>query len=374
MNSLPSKKWENVPFETWKYEEQTKVKHQVLKYYIPQWLGVLGSFNSRLNYIDGFGGIGAYHTNEDLKEGQYLSKSYGSPVFSALAINKLKMAGRVKEANILIIDIDKDNLINIDKILKFEGIDTNKINYINGDFDKNINKLLDKVKKLAPTFFMVDPFGYSQIKINTLERIMSHKRSEILLNFMYNGIQRWVAYPLMDVHFDSLFGSSRWRDYINETTSTKEKHLVDLFWNSCKRFAKFVYPFRLGFPDRKMPYYYLFHLSNHRKGCILMKASFAKFNQGDLEYKGTNNRQLSFDFIENQNRKDWKKLLLARFGGNSTSYKDLLDRIIDEIPLTESVIKKILQNMEREQLIEINAGGRGRKNGIEETDIIIFKA
>lgn len=374
MNSVPSKKWENVPFETWEYGEQTKIKHQVLRYYIPQWLGVLSSFNKRLNYIDGFGGIGAYHTDKDLKGEKYLSRSYGSPVFSTLAINEFQMTGHIKEANILIIDTNKKNLTNIRIILKAEGIDPERVDYINGDFDKNINKLLDKVEKLAPTFFVVDPFGYSQIKINTLKRIMmGHRRSEILLNFMYNGIQRGISCPGLDKHFDSLFGCSQWRNYIDEATKEKEKHLVDLFRNNCKQFSKFVYPFRLSFPNRNMSYYYLFHLSNHRKACILMKDSFAKINQGDLEYKGVSSNQLSLNLFEDENNRNWKEHLLICFKNTSISYGNLLDKVIDEVPLTERSIKKMLQVMEEEKKIEIDSGQRRRKKGIEEEDIIFFK-
>ncbi len=370
-----SKIWSNVPFRTWEYKEQTEIKHSVLKYYFPQWLQILSSWNLNLNYIDGFGGIGAYHTQEDIKERKYVSKSYGSPIFSIEAIDKFKGGGGKTKANVLIIDKETENLENIKKILKYEKLGQNiNVDFLSGDFDKNINNLLDKVKNLAPTFFMIDPFGYSQIKLKTIKRIMEHKNSEVMLNFMYNAIQRWVSCPSLEEHFNDLFGCKHWKQYANCRTNKKEQLLVDLFRFHCKEFSEFVYPFRLRFPDKNMPFYYLFHLCNHRKGCILMKDSFAKFNLGSLEYKGKSRRQLELNLFVDEEKKDWEEYLFANFAGVTIPYKKLLDLIIDLVPSRERDIKKVLQCLEQEKKIKIDGGERKRKCGIIEQDLVIFKS
>ena len=366
--------WSNVPFKTWKYEEQTRIKHSVLNYYFPQWLRILGSYNRNLNYIDGFGGIGAYHNQEDINKGKYASKIYGSPIFSIKAINDFKQKKKNLNVNVVIIDIDENNLKNIKKVLSYEKIDISKnINLIKGDFDKKINKVLDKVKNLAPTLFMIDPFGYSQIKLKTIKRIMEHEKSEVLLNFMYNAIQRWVKYPRLEEHFNNLFGCKHWKKYAGGRTEEKEQALVDLFRFNCKEFAGFVYPFRLRFPNKEMPYYYLFHLCNHRKGCILMKDSFAKFNMGDLEYKGEIGKQLSLDLFADEDKQDWEEYLFTNFAEFTIPYGKLLDLIIDLIPCREREFKKVLQCFEQEKKIKIDGDGRKRKGGIIDSDIVIFK-
>ena len=51
-----------LPFKTWEYKEQTKIKHLVFADYFDRWVKILGKYNP-LNYIDGFGGIGAYTEN-----------------------------------------------------------------------------------------------------------------------------------------------------------------------------------------------------------------------------------------------------------------------------------------------------------------------
>ncbi|MBU4421491.1 hypothetical protein KKB41_00825, partial [Patescibacteria group bacterium] len=82
MSKPKPKKWDDVPFETWKYEKQTEMKHKIFSYYLPLWLRIVGRYEKRLNYIDGFGGLGAYHTEEDIKEEKYISNNFGSPIIS----------------------------------------------------------------------------------------------------------------------------------------------------------------------------------------------------------------------------------------------------------------------------------------------------
>lgn len=375
-----SKSWDNVPFKTWEYEEQTKMKHKVLSYYFPQWLQILGRWNKGLNYVDGFGGIGAYHIKEDIDAGKYLSNNFGSPVVATLQIKRLVENGKIGKASIIIIDEDKENIKNLKEVLKYNKVSVENIEFIEGSFDKEINRTLDsfekELKSLAPTFFLIDPFGFSQVKMETIARILKQPKSEIIINFMYNAIQRWVSHSKLQIHYDNLFGCKEWKNYIGKRTDEKERYLVDLFRKQCKEYgkAKFAYPFRLSFPDKDMPYYYLFHLTQHRKGCSLMKDSFAKFNLGNLEYKGNGFKQESlFGPLEkSQKREVFVDNLLNKFKSRKIYYGGLLNSVIDECDFLESGIKKILQELEKSGIIKIDGNGRARKNGINYSDIIIF--
>jgi len=73
----------------WVIEEQTKVKHQLLKNYISPWMAILFSqqekykFPQKLLYFDGFSGPGIYF--EDDKKG---TTCFGSPLIVADIANK----------------------------------------------------------------------------------------------------------------------------------------------------------------------------------------------------------------------------------------------------------------------------------------------
>jgi len=382
MPKKETRSWNNVPFKTWKYEGQTKMKHKVFSYYLPIWCRILGVYNKNLNYVDGFGGIGAYHIDKDVKKSKYISDCFGSPVISIQTVHDLQKSNKILKANITIIDEDSDNIKNIKKILKFKGLQSNKVNFEFGDFDKKINKILDyfeknQNKKLAPSFLLLDPFGISGIKLCTLKRIMNMEKTEILLNFMYNSLQRWIDHPNKKIQniYDEYFGGDEWRTCKGKYLYKREEKLISIFRNKCKNFSKYVYQFRLSFPDKKQTYYYLFHLTNHWLGCSLMKDSFAKFNDGKCEYMGEKYQSSLFESVEQKDKKEnFRKKLVDHYKGRTIKCINIFEKFIDETDLLLSEIKEILKKLEEENKISVKAfDNRGRRGGFNEKDILIFK-
>src|SRR5215475_1669133 len=54
-----------VPKDTiWPIEPHTSAKHQILRNYLDAWLPILGKYNRRIVYIDGFSGPGEYAGGE----------------------------------------------------------------------------------------------------------------------------------------------------------------------------------------------------------------------------------------------------------------------------------------------------------------------
>jgi three-Cys-motif partner protein len=395
MNKKEEKEWDNVPYKTWEYAKQTEIKHKIFSDYLPLWLQILGKYNEKLNYIDGFGGIGAYHNSNDIKRGNYISDNFGSPIISIQAILNLKKENKIKNCNVCIIDESEKNLDNIKSILQFKKINISQFEFKSGDFDTIINNFLDSLGTkhvLLPTFFLLDPFGISGIKLNTLKRIMSQPRAEILLNFMYNSLQRWISHPDKKIQaiYDEYFGGDVWRNCKNKKTSEKESELVKIFRDKCKKFCKckYVYPFKLSFPDKKKTYYYLFHLTNHWIGCARMKDSVVK-NAGSLEYPGERQQNNLFDVLpahkkidncpkcfssEKLNYNDCAKCF-EKILPQKIKYVEILKLIIDVVPLTEQRIKQVLQELELNKKIVVTPSpsrkGKRRK-GFEDDDIVVF--
>jgi len=381
MKNKQTVSWNNVPFETWKYKKQTQMKHKVFCYYLPVWLQILGSVNKNLNYIDGFGGIGAYHTYKDIKKKEYISDCFGSPIISIETIFELQKNKKITKANVIIIDEDVKNIENIKKILKFKKLSTDKIKFEIGDFDKKINEGLDFLEKnqskLAPTFFLLDPFGIKGIKLNTLERIMNIKGTEILLNFMYNSLQRWITHPNTKIQkiYDEYFGGDEWRKCKGKYLFEKEEMLTCTFRKKCKDFSRYVYRYRFNFPYKKQTYYYLFHLTNYWKGCSLMKDSFAKFNDGKDQYMGETHQSSLFESLDKKEKKEcFKDKLISFYGDKPVKIVDIYKDFIDETDLLQKEIYKILQLLEKNKKIQVNpCNNRKRRGGFNNKDVISFK-
>ena len=307
----------------------------------------------------------------------------GSPLISIQTILGLQKSKKITQANVIIIDEYSDNLENIKKILKFKGLPflpSDRINFECGDFDKKINDGLDSFEKnqnkLAPTFFLLDPFGISGIKLCTIKRIMNMEKTEILLNFMYNSLQRWVNHPNEKIQniYDEYFGGDEWRKCKGRYLHEREQKLISIFRNQCKKFSKYVYPFRLNFPNKNQTYYYLFHLTNHWRGCSLMKDSFAKFNDGKCEYAGEKYQSNLFEPMEEKDKKEnFKNQLIDFYKGKTIKCVNIFEGFIDETDLLLSEIKRMLKKLEKEKKIFVKAfDNRKRRGGFKNNDLISF--
>ncbi len=354
----------------WKYQDQTKMKHKVFEEYFRCWCIILGK-SHKLNYVDGFAGVGAY------KEDNAEIIKFGSPLIAYSIISEIctKYNRNMDDCSILLFDTSKKNLKNISNLLVSQGCDLKKVKFYNDDFDSEINKILDRHQNIAPTFVLVDPFGF-KIKLTTLKRIMSIKQSEILLNFMYDGIIRNLNVPQSETTLNELFGDSGWKDAVNLSSKEKEKFIIELFRRKLKKFSKFVKPFSFAFPDKDRTYYYLIHLTNDKKGCEIMASAFAKQNNGVCHYRGKLQQQHKLnDTFEFKNSIIQRFLLTLFCEDKKITYGELLDRSLDEIDYTLSDILYAIKDLESSNKIKIERlppmtkTGKIR-NSIQDQDII----
>lgn len=328
---------------------------------------MLGKYH-KLNYIDGFAGCGAYLDLTNFIFG------CGSPV-RATEVIKRNNINLQREVRIVIIEKEQKNIDNLKKVLNYKGLSDFEPYFIHGDFDKKINEILDDCAcRLNPTFFLIDPFGF-KIKYETLKRIMSVEKSEILLNFMYTRIQQFLTAPDMKNNMNDLFGCRDWQE-INSIEDKREEEIIKLYRNQLKTFSKFVLPLPLSFPGKNQTYYYLFHLTNHIDGCSIMKDTFAKYNT-------TQNLQMNlFDsqnliFPENYNLSQCAKFLLNKYHNIDIKFQSIIEENIDDSEFLERHFKETVKGLIELEKISITripattTTGRPKRK-IDKTDIIHF--
>ena len=354
----------NKTYYAWEYEEQTKMKHKVLIGYLDKYFSILGK-NNKLNYIDGFCGAGLY-----IDQSKQIHP--GSPI---LAILDYEQIHKPKGTNIkfLFIDTNEKNLDNIKKYLEDKKVKTIP-DYIVGDFDQIINKILDNIPNLAPTFILIDPFGCKGVKIETIKKIMQRDKTEIVLNFMFTRINEFLSAPNFKSVMKDYFGDCDLDLVAKLKGFEREKAIISLYRNQLKNYCgiKYVYPFPLEFPNQKRTYYYLFHLTNHYLGCSIMKSVFAALNYNRLVYSGNRSLQSSlfeYSAIKNDEIEDF---LTKKFNNRSLSYIDLIKSEIDEIPYTESELKKCLKIMEKNKLLLVKRVTSKTARGLQEDDLLFF--
>lgn len=329
-------------FYFWDYQEQTKIKHLALRNYLDAWFAILGSQNPRINYYDGFSGCGAYYDyNNDIF-------GWGSPIIAGQAAISRKLYSK---CYFYFNEREQENIDNLKKVLNYNKISLLKIKFIKGKYNDNINKFLDILEKNpAPTFFLIDPYGID-VDFNTLKRIMSIPRTEILLNFMYNYLNRFITHVPSEIGIDKFYGNNQWQEFKNYKDDLKEHSLVNLYREKLKEFANYTYQYRMSFPDKNKTYYYLFHITKNLKGCSIMKDAFAKCNMGKVEFLGPkqpNPAQLPlFDITES--KIDILKIQIwDLYKGKIVKYIDILNQFIDSTPYLERHIREAVKKLEFE--------------------------
>ena len=343
-NKIEKYAYDDYDFYMWPYETQTRVKHKVLEEYLYVWATKLGSVNDII-YYDGFCGCGAYYNSE----AQELN--FGSPI---IAKQQFIKARRRSNSYFYLNDKSKENIENLKKVFLKSNTPTNNIIYTIGEFEDNIGIFLDKLEKIPkPSFFMIDPFGINA-HFSTIERIMNIPKTEVFFNFMYNFTRRFTGYKNTEEIITNLFGTDEWLKFKSLNGNAKEIALRDLYRQQLKNCAKYVYQYRMSFPNDKRTYYYLFHASNNRDGCSIMKDAFAKINLGNVEFLGPNQPnpdQLALWDQTQDKIEQLKSLIWSEYQGKIVLYDEIVDNYIDSSIFLQRHIKRAIVAMQYEYLV-----------------------
>jgi len=304
-------------------DPHTKAKHIILKKYLDAWLPIISKYNGRVIYVDGFAGPGEYEDNED-----------GSPIIALKAVIGHILRPQLKaEFKFLFIEQEKNRCDHLKEVLKKFKIPSDlniKIDIECDKFENILNKILNMIEKenreLAPAFVFIDPFGFSGIPLDIIERIMRNKRCEVLITFMYEDIDRWKKLLINKEHLNSLFGTDKWQKINNQNLSSYEKivELHNLYKSQLetKVQIKFVRSFMMVNKFNK-PDYFLFFGTNNELGLERMKEAMWKADKtGTFQFSDATydpNQSVLFELTPNYSR--LKKEILSEFKQrNSTNF------------------------------------------------------
>ena len=259
-----------VPKDTiWPIEPHTSAKHRILRKYLDAWLPILGTYNKRVVYVDGFAGPGCYKGGEP-----------GSPIVAlqAALAHQAKLPGELVFLFIEKDDARADSLTA--EIGKLQLTSTFKVQVERGEFADKLGTMLDDLDKtssqIAPTFALIDPFGFSGIPYALIQRLLSKNKCEVLVTVMVDSINRWLEHPqeTIKAHIVETFGTDE-SIKIAEGTGDRVTELKNLYQRQLNKAAKFVRYFEMRDHDGRLVYY-LFFASNNALGHLKMKEAMWK--------------------------------------------------------------------------------------------------
>lgn len=355
----------------WEIDPHTLAKHEILRRYLNAWFPIMALRNKILLYIDGFAGPGKYSKGED-----------GSPL---IAINSFtnRKTPLSANANFLFIDSKKAHVEHLQEILSGLKLPKNvEYEVRNATFENVLDKTLSYLEKkkalLIPTFAFIDPFGYSQVPFSIIERLMQNDKCEVLINFMYEEINRFVTHPnpKEELHRNNLFGTDEWQKAREiKVPEEREIFLHDLYLKQLKEKAriKYVRSFKMINESNRTDYF-LFFGSNHIKGLQKMKeAMWAVDKEGRFTFSDNTNPNQLVLFEKQPNFKHLENLIKNRFKGQTVTISVIEEFVIADTPFRETHYKEVLRNLEKATppQIEVINGTRKKKFTYPSSDIII---
>jgi len=352
---------------TWLIEPHTEAKHEILKKYLNAWLPIMATRNKRILYIDGFAGPGEYEEGKP-----------GSPIIAIDAVLKQKIPIN-SEVVMFFIEEKEDRCNYLKKKISSLNIPKNiKLMVVCDKFHKTLDDIFkhldEQNKKIAPSFIFIDPFGFNNIPFSVIKRIMSNAKCEILVNFMYEKINRFISDTKLERNYNELFGTDKWKAAITENDPKKRIEILhSVYLQQLKNAAgiKFVRSFKMINKVNKT-YYFLFFGTNNLLGLEKMKeAMWSVDKTGNFQFSdATHNCSQMTLFDNNPNYQILKKDILDNFRGQTISFSKLGDFTIAETPFLKKHSREVLKKMEKTNPSEIEATIR-KKRGTYPSDCLI---
>jgi three-Cys-motif partner protein len=282
----------SLPKETlWAIEPHTEAKHKILRKYLDAWFPIMAKFNRRIVYLDGFSGPGRYTGGQP-----------GSPIV-ALQCAQTHRAPLASELVFLFIEERQDRADHLtSEIVQLLCPDRFKIDVKCGEFATKLTEIIDGLdrdgNRLAPTFAMIDPFGFSGIPYTLIQRLLSKDRCEVFISFMVDSINRWLTHPddIIRAHITETFGTEE-PFAIAMAAENRVVALKDIYHRQLGKIAAFVRYFELrDLNDRVV--YYLFFASNNATGHYKMKEAMWKVDPlGEFSFSDATNPDQRILFV-----------------------------------------------------------------------------
>ncbi|BAY13484.1 three-Cys-motif partner protein TcmP [Calothrix sp. NIES-2098] len=285
-------------------QPHTKAKHKIYEDYIQRYIVTLCGNNrgkrKTVTFIDGFCGGGMY-----LDPDNNNALWSGSPIrMIEIVANALDIVKRDKskpdyelDVKFIFIDSEPDHLDCLKVQMKESGLDRylsnpEKCEFIIGEFENCIDKCLIEVnRRRGSSLFLLDPFGWSHVSMESIRRIISLGKSEILYTYMIDDIIRFLSEKDRQAEnaYHKVLEANGYYEFIKclpDDRRIKQKYIRDETLRLFRERGSVpcVYSFAL-LPNKTHPKYYLIHLATKPPAQREIKNTLWDHNTIDLVYQ-----------------------------------------------------------------------------------------
>ena len=238
--------------------EQTYLKHFFLERYLERVAYVIGSTFPNFVYVDGFSGPWKSE-DENFQDTSFI-----------IAINKLRsvregLASKNVTPSIRCLFIENDPTAFSELQRAVSDVTDLEVQVLLGDFEELIPDILEFIGKSFSLVF-IDPTGWTGFGLNRIKPILEHDPGEVLVNFMYDFINRFIGDPQHAESFNDLMGGPVWKHL--PQSERREEETIELYRKQMCAAGNFKHVTwtRILKPISDRSYFYLHYGTRHVKG------------------------------------------------------------------------------------------------------------
>jgi three-Cys-motif partner protein len=314
--------------------------------YLEPWFAILshGGF-PRVVYVDGFAGPGRYSGGEDGSPIVALKAlaAHGHKLRSAFEFHFVERDRRTVEALTANIQALREQGL----VLPSTSITVHARQSFEDAYDQVIAPRLAQLAG-APAFVLVDPFGWTGIPMRIMADLMKRPSTELLLNFMFEEINRFLSHKDQPENFDALFGCPDWRKTDVPSGHDRKNFLHDLYRNqlSSAANARYVRSFEM-LNDRGASDYFLFFATRNILGLRKMKEAMWRIDPaGGVRFSDATNFNQQVLFEPTPDTRLLRRMIEAQFSGMRAAVRDVELFVLGETAFHAGHYKKVLREIE----------------------------
>jgi three-Cys-motif partner protein len=270
---MPGKKSTTTVPNAYHGREQAFIKHLLLKSYLEKLFMIVGMSARKLGitefcYVDCFAGPWSDDSENIGGTSIAVSLQILDRCRQALEHRGVKLQFRA-----LYVEKDPTTFARLEHYIADRTPAGIEAKALQGDFVSLREEILSWCGNGPFVFFFIDPTGWKEVSVNVLSRLLQRPRSEFLINFMYDFVNRTASMSEWKKEIAALLGETVIADDL--PAAEREKLLLNTYRKNLKRETNTegTWPARSAYVrvlDRKKerPKYHLVYVTSHPRGII----------------------------------------------------------------------------------------------------------
>lgn len=320
----------------------------------------LGISGAELLFVDGFAGPGHYAGGED-----------GSPILAVELVLSHSHDFHIP-ISFLFIEQDEKRRASLGRVIghrneKISESHRIKSIQIKGDdcetvLNEFLNSRRSASRNIGPAFFFLDQFGFSNVSMQLIQRIMSQPYCEVFSYLNWDHMNRFLTDETKWASLDRTFGGSEWRLALKLEPRERSISMLKTYKTALveEGSSKYVWHFAMSDSNDKL-LYWLFFSTNNMRGLEEMKRAMCKVDpEGGFRFSDKDNpSQLNLfgDYQDEALAQD----LSSTLRGKSLTLSQVREFVLTETPAYK--YKTALKMLENDGLLKVTNTPSKRRGG-----------